>query len=179
MDDAKAAAPVLGEAHVNNFHLRAEITQQHILGGMEAQLRSNQVYERRSGLQLNAGEISAVPKIASLEMMLDAQPVIGCLEREVNVLGCFQLENREAGVARDCEHVENAVLAAAIGENLSVDKTRIESGVDARDVVANQGFEPPFGLRAIQRIARLACERMTVRLEFVQQTLERRARGDA
>ena len=131
---------------------------------MEAQRWGNQIYERRSGLQLNAGEISVRAKIALLQMTSDAEPIVGGLQREMNVLGCFQFENREAAGARDREQIENAVLAAAIGENLRIDKTRIESSVDARDVFANQGFEPPLRVARDTRVARVAGERMTVHL---------------
>src|SRR5271170_1500596 len=145
---------------------------------METQLRGDQVYERRHPLQFDAGEISVARKIALLQMTPDAQPIVRRLQRQMNMLGRFQLENRQAAFARNRKHVEDAMLAAAIGEDLRVDKMRIERGVDARYLFANQGLEPPFRLRAIERIAGVARQWMPVRLQIVQQTLQRGARRD-
>jgi hypothetical protein len=48
------------------------------------------------------------------------------------------------------------MLATGIGEDLRIDKARIERRVDAGDVFPNEGLEPTFGLCAIKRMARIA-----------------------
>jgi hypothetical protein len=85
-------------------------------------------------------------------MTLDVKPIVRRLQRNVNILGGFKLENGETSVARNREHVEDAVLAVAVREDLRVNKPRVERCVNASDIFANQGLEPRFGLRAIERI---------------------------
>ena len=41
------------------------------------------------------------------------------------------------------------MLAAGVRENLRIDKARIQGSVDARDVFANEGFEPALRLCAV------------------------------
>ena len=41
--------------------------------------------------------------------------------------------------------VEHAVFAFGIGKNLRVYESLIEHGIDARDVLANDGFQPALG----------------------------------
>jgi len=42
------------------------------------------------------------------------------------------------------------MLAAGVRENLCINKARIQSSIDAGDILANEGFEPALRLRAIR-----------------------------
>ena len=130
-------------------------------------------------MQFDASEISIAREVALLQMTADTEPIIRRLDRQVNMFGGFQLEDSEATRAGDRKYIKDAVYAAAIGEDLRVDKTRIERGIDARDVFADDGFEPSFGLQAMERMARVTGERMPVDLEIVQQAFERGPRCGA
>ena len=174
--NADATAPTFGQSHADYFQLRRKIAQEDIGGGMETQSGSYEIDERRRGLQLDARKIAVTCEIALLEMAADAQPIIRGLQGQMKIFVRFQFENGEMAGARDAEEIEDAVFSPGIGENLRVNEPRIERGVDARNVGANQGFEPAFRLRAVERVTRAAGKRMTVDFEFVQQTLERGAR---
>ena len=69
------------------------------------------------------------------------------------------------------------MFAAGIGEDLGVDEARVKRGIDAGNVLANEGFEPAFGLRTVKRMTSVAGQRMAVNLEVVEQALERRMRS--
>lgn len=170
-----AVAPTFGQAHADDFEFGREIAQEDVGGGMKAQSRSDEIDEWRSGLQLHAGKISITREVTLFEMAPDTEPIVGCLEWKMEILAGFQFEDGEAASARDAEQVEDAVFAAGVGENLCVNKARIERGVDARDIRSNQGFEPAFGLRAIQRMASVAGERVPMNFQAVKQALECRA----
>src|SRR5271168_640747 len=116
---------------------------------MEPQRRSYEINKRWSSLQFNSRKISVAGKITLLEVAADAHPIAGGLQREVNVLAGFEFENGEAAGTRHGEKVEDAMLAAAMREDLGIGEARVESGVHARDVLANQGLQPSLRLRAI------------------------------
>lgn len=54
-------------------------------------------------------------------MAPDAQPIIRRRERQVNVLGGFQLDDRQPPASRDGQQIENAVFTAGVCEYLCVD----------------------------------------------------------
>ena len=108
-------------------------------------------------------------------MAPNAQPIIGGLQRQVNVLASFQFDDRQPSRTGGGKEIEYPVLATSVGKNLGVDETRIERGVHARDVLANDGFQPAFGLRAVERMAGIAGERMAMHFEVVQKAFQSRA----
>src|SRR5260370_6344512 len=143
---------------------------------MEMKRRCDKVDERRRGLQLHAGEIAIASEITLLQMTTHAKPIVGGLQWEMNVLGGFQFEDGQARRAGDGKKVQDAVFAAGIGEDLGVDVARIERGIDAGDVLANERFEPALGLGTIKGMTCVAGQRMAVNLEFMEQALKRRMR---
>ena len=90
----------------------------------------------------------------------------------MNVLAGLQFENREPAGASDGEEVEDAVLPARMRKDLRINKARIQSGIDAGDVLANEGFEPAFRLRAKKSVARFGRERMTVVFKLLEQVFQ-------
>jgi hypothetical protein len=88
-DDSQAAAPALRQADSCAFQFVGEKTQKSVRGRMEAKRRSNQIDERRSGLQFDSREISVAGKIALLEMTAYVKPVACGLQRKMNVLAGF------------------------------------------------------------------------------------------
>jgi hypothetical protein len=73
--------------------------------------------------------------------------------------------------------IENAVFAPGIGKNLCLHEALIEHGIDARDVLANDGFQPALGLGAIERMARIAGKWVAVNFQLMQKMLQGRARS--
>jgi hypothetical protein len=63
------------------------------------------------------------------------------------------------------------MLAARLREDLRINKSRIQRGIDARDVFANQSFEPTLRLCAVKSVARFRGERMAMILELLKQVL--------
>jgi hypothetical protein len=135
---------------------------------MESQRGRNQVDERRRLLQFQGGKIALSRDFSTLQMAPDAQPIIGRLQRQVNMLAGFQFNDRQPSSSCDRQEIENAVFAASIGENLRVDETLIPCGIHPRDVLANDGFQPALRLRAVARMARLRRKRVTMDFEIVK-----------
>lgn len=71
------------------------------------------------------------------------------------MLAGFQFDDGEPARARDGEQIENSVFAAGVCEYLRVDKARIQRRIRSFDTLANDGFEPPFGLSAVKGMVRL------------------------
>ena len=89
----------------------------------------------------------------------------------MDMLAGFQFEDGQAPRARDGQHVNDAVLRATAGKYLRINKARIEHRVNARYVLAYDGFEPALRLRAIQRVARVGGQWMAMVLQVEQQAL--------
>src|ERR1700739_1794970 len=85
LHDAQTVAPTFGQADAQDFHRVYQIAQQYVLGGVEAQSRSNEINERRSFLQLYTREISVTREVALLQVSLNAQPIFGGLQRKIDV----------------------------------------------------------------------------------------------
>jgi hypothetical protein len=164
----ESAAPAFGEAHANDFQIGRKIFQELVCSGMKSQRGRNQVDERSRFLQCDPGEIAVASNFSAQQLSPDAEPVVRGLQGKVNVLAGFQFDDREPARARDREKIENAVFAAGIGENLSVDETWIERGIHAGDILANDGFEPAFGLGTVKGMAGIAGERVTMDFEIVK-----------
>jgi len=73
--------------------------------------------------------------------------------------------------------IEHAVFAFGIGKNLRVYESLIEHGIDARDVLANDGFQPALGLDAVERMARSAGKQVAVNFQLMQKMLQGGARS--
>jgi len=139
---------------------------------MKVQRRGNQVHKRRRVLKLHVRKITIAFEIAVLEMAAHAKPIVGSLQREMNVFAGLQFQDDQAAGARDTEKVEDTVFAARFGEYLAVDISRIKRGIDAGDIFSNQRFEPALWLRAIERMTRIIGQRMTIHLEMLHQVYE-------
>src|SRR5213078_2569208 len=66
--------------------------------------------------------------------------------------------------------------ASGVGKHLRVNEARIERGVDTGDVRAYQKFKPAFGLRAIERVSRVARQRAAMSFQALQQLHQFRVR---
>src|SRR6266849_5941023 len=144
---------------------------------MESQRRRHEIDKRGSLLQFNPRKIAVACDLAALQLSTHAQPIIRSLQRQMDVLAGFQFNDRQPAGTRHREQVENSVLAPGIGKNLRVDEPLIEQGIDARDVLANEGFQPALRLNAVERMARIAGQRVAVNLQFMQKMLQRGTRG--
>src|SRR5882724_10578896 len=136
---------------------------------MESQRRRHQINEGRSLLQNDPWEIAVAGDLSALQQPANAQPIIGSLQRQVNVLAGFQFNDRQPASTRHSEKVKNAVFASRIGKNLRVDESLVEHGIHARYVFANNGFEPALRLSAV--------ERMAEHLQLMQKMLQSGARS--
>src|SRR5277367_61977 len=73
--------------------------------------------------------------------------------------------------------MENAVLTAGTCKDLRVYKTLVQDSIDAGDIFADKSFKPALCLGAIERVARIGRERMTIEFELLDEFLEGGHRG--
>src|SRR5260370_37196779 len=139
---------------------------------MESQRRRHQIDKRRSPLQSDPWKIAVASDLSALQLPANAQPIVRCLKRQMDVLASFQFNDRQPAGTSHGEEVENPVATPGIGKNLSVDESLIEHGIDARDVLANNGFQPALRLGAVERIASIARKRGAVEWPRHQKTPE-------
>lgn len=130
--------------------------QKMVCCGMESQRRRHQIDERRRLLQRDPWEISIAGDFSAYQLPANAEPIVRCLQRQMNVLAGFQFNDRQPSGARHGEEVENAVFASGIGKNLRVDESLVEHGIHARHVFSYDGFQPALRLSAVERMARIA-----------------------
>src|SRR5260370_41115116 len=90
----------------------------------------------------------------------------------MDVRACLQFNDHQAAGARHREEIENAVFDARIGKNLRVDEALIEHRIDARDVLAYDRFQPALRLRAVERMARIVGQRVTMNLQIMEEMLQ-------
>src|SRR5260370_34595930 len=126
---------------------------------MESQRWRHEVDKRRSLLQFNSRKIAIARDFSALQLPANAQPIVGSLQRQMDMLAGLQFDDRQPSGMRYGEEVENAVFAPGIGKNLSVNKPLIEHGINARDVLANDGFQPALRLSEVERMARITGHR--------------------
>jgi len=107
-------------------------------------------------LQRDAWKIAVTSNFSALQLAPDAQPIVGGLQGQVNVLAGFQFDDGEPSRARDGEEIEKSHARRQRWQNLSIDESRIESGIHAGDILANEGFQPAFAWRAVQGMAGIA-----------------------
>ena len=60
---------------------------------------------------------------------------------------------------------------------MRVYESLIEHGIDARNVLVNDGFQPALGLEAVERMARIAGKRVAVNFQIMQKMLQGGARS--
>src|SRR5713226_3137159 len=176
-DHAQPAAPAFRKPHAHDLKFRREAIQEMVRCRMESQRRRDEINKWRSLLQGDSWEIAIASDLSALQLPANAQPVIRSLKRQVNVLAGLQFNDRQLSQSRHGEEVENAVFAARIGKNLSVDESLVEHGVDARNVLAHNGFQPALRLSAEKRMARVVGQRVTVHFQVLQKTLQSRSRS--
>src|SRR5271169_3018676 len=95
----------------------------------------------------------------------------------MNVLAGLQFNNRQPSGTRYGEEVQNAVFASRVRKHLCIDESLVEHGIHTRYVFANNGFQPALRLSAVERMARIAGQRVALNLQFMQKVLESRTRG--
>ena len=103
--------------------------------------------------QFLAGEIAVPLKIPMFNVPSDAHPVIQSLEREMHVLGSFQLDHRQPSAGVDGEQVQHAAIGGRKGWNLAIYGRGRQIRIDLLDVSPDLGFEPGFRVSEIERIA--------------------------
>src|SRR6266704_1710226 len=139
---------------------------------MESQRWSDEIDKRRSLLQSDALKITIASDLPALQLPANTQPIIRGLQREMDVLAGLQFNDHQAAGTRHREEIENAVFVPRIGKNLGVDEALIEHGIDARDVLADDRFQPALRLRAVERMARIVGQRVTMNLQIMEEMLQ-------
>src|SRR5579863_5945059 len=117
---------------------------------MKSESGGDDIHNRRSRLKFDAGKIAVASDVAVRLMTANARPVVGGLQRQVDIFGGLQFQDGQAARSRDAQQVENAVAPGGLRENLFVNVIGIEHGIDAGDVLENVDLHPAFGLRAVE-----------------------------
>src|SRR5258708_24021909 len=120
---------------------------------MESQRGRDEIDKRRSLLQNNAWKIAIASDLSALQLPANTQPIIRSLQREMDVLASLEFNDRQPPGTRHGKEIKNAVFTPGIGKNLGVYQPRIEHVIDARDVLATDGFHPALRPDAVDRMA--------------------------
>ena len=85
----QTAAPTFGEADADDFHIAREIALEDVRGGMKAEGGSDEIDERRGGLEFESGEIAIAREVSLRLVPANSGPLVGGLEGEIHILGGF------------------------------------------------------------------------------------------
>src|SRR5215472_17479858 len=110
-DHAQATPPALRKPHANDFQFKRKKLQEFVCRRMEAQRRRHKINEWRYFLQLYVREISIPRDLPPLQVLPHAQPVIRCLQRQVDVLAGFQFNDRQPAGTCGGQQIEDAMFA--------------------------------------------------------------------
>src|SRR5258708_25606406 len=144
---------------------------------MESQRGRDEIDKRRSLLQNNAWKIAIASDLSALQLPANRQPIIRSLQRQMYVLASLEFNDRQPPGTRHGKEIENAVFTPGIGKNLRVYKPLIEHGIDALDVLANDGFQPALRLDAVGRMASIAGKRGAVNFQIMEKLRQCGARS--
>src|SRR5579863_8726220 len=139
---------------------------------MKTQRWRNEKNKRRILLQFDVRKVAAVLKVALLKMTRNSQPVVSGLQRQMDVLARLQFDDGEPAGLRDCKNVQDAALCRRFCEKLRIHESWVEARIDASYLAADNGLQPAFWLRTIQRVTHVRCLRMPVNLQIVQHLFE-------
>src|SRR5260370_951322 len=82
--------------------------------------------DRRRLAHLVPAEMHVPREVPSSPVPAHAKPVIRSVRRKMDVFAGLELENRQSPAARYRQQAENPVRTAAVGEDLRVNKSRVE-----------------------------------------------------
>jgi hypothetical protein len=85
-DHAQSPAPAFGKAHARDVKFRREIFPKIIRCRMESQGGCNEIDERRCLLQSDPLKITIASDLSALRLPANAQPIVRCLQRQMDVL---------------------------------------------------------------------------------------------
>ena len=122
---------------------------------MKAQRWSDQVENWWSVLQFNLWEVSITWQVAESLVAADALPVIRGLQRQLRILGGFEVDDGQAFRSRHGKKVQDTMLARTFRNNLLVDAIGVQSHIDTTDILAHEVLHPAFRLRSIQGVLKI------------------------
>src|SRR5258707_15043348 len=114
---------------------------------MKAEGGSDEIDERRSGLEFESGEIAVAREVSLRLVPANSRPVVGGLEWEIHIFRGFQFEDGKAAIACDAQEIQDAALAGNLSEYLFVDVFGIEGDINAGDILelkATENVDLPF-----------------------------------
>src|SRR5665213_4599682 len=169
-------APALVQGDQLPLHARREVVQYLLRCGMDAQGGRDEIQLRRGGREAHAGEIAValelaqaksggVPRIDGLRVVpANTDPVIQPLQRQMQVVISFQLNDRQPAIPVHGQQIEHSAIVCRKRRHLRISVRGVEVCVDCGHVAAQHALQPAFGLRAIQDVA-LASVRLSPRTE--------------
>ena len=158
-------APAFVEGDERPGDLRAEVAEDDLGGGVDAQGGGDEIEARRLRGEAVGGEVAVGLKLAEAGLGVgglgvvpaDAEPVVEALEGELGVLFGLELEDGEAAGVVEGEQVEEGAVEAAggglEGGDLGVDGLGEQVRVEQGQVAAEAVFEPALGLQTVERVA--------------------------
>ena len=69
-------------------------------------------------MQFDAREIAIALQVTLFQVAANTEPVVGSLQRQIQKFAGFELDDSETTAARDSKDVEDAVIAARVGQYL-------------------------------------------------------------
>ena len=121
---------------------------------MHAQRRRNQINQRRLVADFSIAKKFRACDVAATAMGLHSLPVVGSLHHVFASFGNFQLDHCQASVTSQRQQIDwaNAKHAATRGAKLRMQRRDDQTGIESRDVAAQQRFKPGFGSISIKRM---------------------------
>ncbi len=146
-DDAHTIPPAFIDSDQGPIDFWRKIMQHSIGSWVDVQSRGHQEKQGFCRRKFSPGKVAELLELAASVMPLDAGPVIEPLEREMDILVCFQFHDRHLIRSRDGKNVEHGTVGSGEGGDLRVEAAVIQTFVDGADVAHYKRLEPAFGMQ--------------------------------
>ena len=137
---------------------------------MDSKGRRHQVDERRFIADLSIAEEFGARDMATASVSLNALPIVNSLQYMLARLRNFQLNYHESSILPERQQINwtNPEHAASSGPELRVQRRDYQAGIEARDIAAQQRFEPGFRSVSVERVVMVGSLGRSVSQQFGQ-----------
>src|SRR5271168_856831 len=79
-------------------------------------------------------------------------PIVQPLQRQMDVLVRFQLQDGQPAIQRARQHVEHGAIDGGKGWRLRIDKASVETLIKATNILRDEAFQPALWRHAVEQI---------------------------
>ncbi len=119
---------------------------------VHAQRRSNQIQQWRRAGKIASGKIAVAGELAMLLMPAHPRPIVQPLQRQMDVLIRFQLQDGQPAIQRAGQHIQHGAIDGGKSRYLRIDKAPVQPLIQSPHIPHDQAFQPALGRDAEEQV---------------------------